>query len=100
MLFVSFFFFFQAEDGIRDYKVTGVQTCALPITRYLPLLAQNRAAKPLPCPGSAPERKNVGPATRSDRFHPARARILHHSLGVQPCSPESDAFRRSSNHLR
>src|SRR5256885_9373711 len=28
-----FFFFFQAEDGIRDYKVTGVQTCALPIFR-------------------------------------------------------------------
>src|SRR5256885_14948767 len=28
---VLFFFFFQAEDGIRDYKVTGVQTCALPI---------------------------------------------------------------------
>src|SRR3989454_12847136 len=31
MLFILFFFFFQAEDGIRDYKVTGVQTCALPI---------------------------------------------------------------------
>src|SRR5256885_16098222 len=28
---MSCFFFFQAEDGIRDYKVTGVQTCALPI---------------------------------------------------------------------
>src|SRR5256885_6709306 len=28
---VLFVFFFQAEDGIRDYKVTGVQTCALPI---------------------------------------------------------------------
>src|SRR5256885_1114604 len=28
---VQQFFFFQAEDGIRDYKVTGVQTCALPI---------------------------------------------------------------------
>src|SRR5256885_15212001 len=28
-----FLFFFQAEDGIRDYKVTGVQTCALPIWR-------------------------------------------------------------------
>src|SRR5256885_3116132 len=26
------FYFFQAEDGIRDYKVTGVQTCALPIS--------------------------------------------------------------------
>src|SRR5256885_2806271 len=28
-------FFFQAEDGIRDYKVTGVQTCALPICGLL-----------------------------------------------------------------
>ena len=27
-----FFFFFQAEDGIRDHCVTGVQTCALPIS--------------------------------------------------------------------
>src|SRR5205807_4957705 len=27
-------FFFQAEDGIRDYKVTGVQTCALPISGW------------------------------------------------------------------
>src|SRR5687768_18021686 len=27
----EFFFFFQAEDGIRDVAVTGVQTCALPI---------------------------------------------------------------------
>src|SRR5690606_40054710 len=27
----SFVFFFQAEDGIRDFHVTGVQTCALPI---------------------------------------------------------------------
>src|SRR5256885_4946842 len=32
-------FFFQAEDGIRDYKVTGVQTCALPI--YLSLGSTN-----------------------------------------------------------
>src|SRR5438046_6910954 len=30
--FFFFFFFFQAEDGIRDWSVTGVQTCALPIT--------------------------------------------------------------------
>src|SRR5438094_2602597 len=28
-----FFFFFQAEDGIRDRTVTGVQTCALPISK-------------------------------------------------------------------
>src|SRR3712207_1023669 len=31
----SFFFFFQAEDGIRDIGVTGVQTCALPISEEL-----------------------------------------------------------------
>src|SRR5256886_13306285 len=30
---LSFFFFFQAEDGIRDLTVTGVQTCALPISQ-------------------------------------------------------------------
>src|SRR5690606_40969544 len=29
-------FFFQAEDGIRDFHVTGVQTCALPILDQLP----------------------------------------------------------------
>src|SRR2546430_5820154 len=30
--YIFFFFFFQAEDGIRDLTVTGVQTCALPIS--------------------------------------------------------------------
>src|SRR2546427_9205926 len=36
MYFMYFFFFFQAEDGIRDLTVTGVQTCALP-QRALPV---------------------------------------------------------------
>src|SRR3989441_1508581 len=31
---MSFVFFFQAEDGIRDKLVTGVQTCALPISQW------------------------------------------------------------------
>src|SRR5256885_7856629 len=35
-----FIFFFQAEDGIRDYKVTGVQTCALPISDFALLKAR------------------------------------------------------------
>src|SRR2546422_10656713 len=35
-----FFFFFQAEDGIRDVAVTGVQTCALPISHHRFMLAQ------------------------------------------------------------
>src|ERR1022692_2762065 len=42
-LVALFYFFFQAEDGIRDYKVTGVQTCALPIC-----LLHRSAARPLP----------------------------------------------------
>src|SRR5207249_5994629 len=33
---VHLFFFFQAEDGIRDRNVTGVQTCALPISLSTP----------------------------------------------------------------
>src|SRR5207248_6503567 len=35
LLIFYFFFFFQAEDGIRDRTVTGVQTCALPISSVL-----------------------------------------------------------------
>src|SRR2546430_3387990 len=38
------FFFFQAEDGIRDLTVTGVQTCALPISRVTGAMA--KASKP------------------------------------------------------
>src|SRR5260370_13846078 len=58
------FFFFQAEDGIRDSSVTGVQTCALPICRWLLseprertlLHSQNdylRSHVTRPCPGSS-----------------------------------------------
>src|SRR5256885_10537772 len=39
------FFFFQAEDGIRDYKVTGVQTCALPISHQPASVAGSRQSK-------------------------------------------------------
>src|SRR3712207_8222171 len=38
ILLLDFVFFFQAEDGIRDIGVTGVQTCALPICQMLLLL--------------------------------------------------------------
>src|SRR5256886_8474821 len=37
LLLLCLFFFFQAEDGIRDLTVTGVQTCALPIFTVTPL---------------------------------------------------------------
>src|SRR5690606_39988269 len=42
-------FFFQAEDGIRDFHVTGVQTCALPISIASALeIGRRRAAQEVP----------------------------------------------------
>src|SRR5205823_11575191 len=40
IIFFFFFFFFQAEDGIRDKLVTGVQTCALPISSTISRLLE------------------------------------------------------------
>src|SRR5688500_19553892 len=52
-------FFFQAEDGIRDYKVTGVQTCGLPISITGSVSAY--AWKPLSSPTTARE---ISPASK------------------------------------
>src|SRR5256885_11533386 len=69
------FFFFQAEDGIRDYKVTGVQTCALPIYRS----ARTRRA----LGGAAGARER-----RPDRAQPRLAsRSEEHTSELQsPCN--------------
>src|SRR6266446_7614934 len=53
-----FCFFFQAEDGIRDYKVTGVQTCALPILPGVARARSRRSVLPSGPGGSARERGN------------------------------------------
>src|SRR2546425_3619644 len=45
LILYVFFFFFQAEDGIRDKLVTGVQTCALPISVRLAMV---RSVMPWP----------------------------------------------------
>src|SRR5687767_15333100 len=46
LFLLVFFFFFQAEDGIRDKLVTGVQTCALPISAAALPAAAGCAAHP------------------------------------------------------
>src|SRR2546422_7584777 len=56
-----FFFFFQAEDGIRDVAVTGVQTCALPISAVA-------ATEPPRARGECVERGGV--VGRNGRRHP------------------------------
>src|SRR6266478_8579832 len=63
-----FFFFFQAEDGIRDLTVTGVQTCALPISavcepgwwEWLPNTID------LPFPDQVPLRSGMASCARAD----------------------------------
>src|SRR3990170_379577 len=44
LVFVVYLFFFQAEDGIRDDLVTGVQTCALPISGFRALFLATLAS--------------------------------------------------------
>src|SRR5256885_11736594 len=66
------FFFFQAEDGIRDYKVTGVQTCALPISIPAACLA----------PGKRP---GAGTGRRAASLRRCRAvRCLPGGPGLRP----------------
>src|SRR5256885_3852414 len=50
----STYFFFQAEDGIRDYKVTGVQTCALPISSAARCWPRVRSPSRRSCQSSRP----------------------------------------------
>src|SRR5690625_7864078 len=68
-----FFFFFQAEDGIRDGHVTGVQTCALPISQLScaptwPPGSRRRAAWAAVAPGApaAPAGAPETPHARSE----------------------------------
>src|SRR5439155_6401088 len=64
------FFFFQAEDGIRDGHVTGVQTCALPIS--IPLVVKANEARPTKIEGN-PEHPDSNGGT--DRY--TQASILN-----------------------
>src|SRR5688500_19846551 len=65
---LDIFFFFQAEDGIRDYKVTGVQTCALPIYPVAPRRVFGTLESPRLLPTQArSEERRVGKEGRSRR---------------------------------
>src|SRR5690606_40062105 len=55
-----FFFFFQAEDGIRDFHVTGVQTCALPISILQDLWLETLTFARLAADGDAGHHRQVG----------------------------------------
>src|SRR5260221_5800407 len=83
---ILFFFFFQAEDGIRDHCVTGVQTCALPISYY------GRPA----CRGSATSRETCRDNRQSWSHETAtRARWGSDSrAAVRPCPADTRSEER------
>src|SRR2546429_7373737 len=78
----SLFFFFQAEDGIRDVAVTGVQTCALPISALAPCcqppntFASQRSRGPVSASSSPSPSTMNAPSftgTESESFFDARS---------------------------
>src|SRR5438270_14044233 len=66
------FFFFQAEDGIRDLTVTGVQTCALPIS----LPRRRHGTTEEECAGRQENRDDIGGGERIDPFRTRRLEMV------------------------
>src|SRR5206468_4620479 len=88
-----FFFFFQAEDGIRDLIVTGVQTCALPIYLRQP----ERPGEPDVAARGRPRRPGTGRDLRALPESPrAVAESGHQALGRRA----ADAGHRRSEERR
>src|SRR5690606_40294206 len=70
------FFFFQAEDGIRDFHVTGVQTCALPIYTRRAVSDQPTADRPTDGRTPAPPLSEMEPWPRVSLCLIQRGRAL------------------------
>src|SRR5205807_7809502 len=68
-------FFFQAEDGIRDYKVTGVQTCALPISSKLLLVRRRSEREARGCDGEC---------VQTCRQHASQVQVRNENRGAHP----------------
>src|SRR5256884_992444 len=85
------YFFFQAEDGIRDVAVTGVQTCALPISALNRVVQRPSLRRVLPAKGSS-ERGRTRLAVGMAR---ARPRPLRHSS----CRRQQSWLDRKSTRL-
>src|SRR5207248_8185050 len=75
--FFFIFFFFQAEDGIRDRTVTGVQTCALPIFPDVVVHPDDRSRRPVDV---VEERGRDGLVVRRTDVH--RGVVLRHLAGL------------------
>src|SRR5215204_6863662 len=97
MALESSFFFFQAEDGIRDHCVTGVQTCALPISARRPSTMRSRAAASIPLVGFGAygvrsEERRVGKECRS-RWSPYHSKTKNRLRAKAPRVTQKQARR-------
>src|SRR5882757_5316655 len=81
-----FFFFFQAEDGIRDIGVTGVQTCALPISSSC---ATCSSARVYPCSA-----RKFPALPHSKRLPPKGCRSTVSRMTGTPLAPGTPMMRR------
>src|SRR6266540_3515077 len=98
--FFFFLFFFQAEDGIRDRDVTGVQTCALPISFSALLLGMAFAFGWTPCIGPVLGGVLTISATQNDVGTGIRL-LAAYSLGLGlPFILTALFLRRAVTHLK
>src|SRR5262249_59061397 len=80
---VSFvFFFFQAEDGIRDWSVTGVQTCALPISSAASAAPFTASSERAAAPGRGPAMASTAPAPEQIGRASCRERVEMSAVAV------------------
>src|SRR5205807_7071960 len=79
-----------AEDGIRDYKVTGVQTCALPICEQVNIIRQ-RVSSPVNMNFFC--HKPVDADPKQEAGWKARLAAYYRELGLDPAAPFSAANR-------
>src|SRR6266536_5309758 len=95
---LHFFFFFQAEDGIRDPLVTGVQTCALPISAGGIGISHGGARVEVPDvrPGLVSQLE----ADRSHAVFPLRLLVLEKETLVEASDPVEDVPPRREHGTR
>src|SRR6266852_8151964 len=94
-----YFFFFQAEDGIRDATVTGVQTCALPIYPGAGVLCGSGTGAAAIAPEGG---RGAGPAARCKKARTETRGGMAFSAWLRSgaCSVECDRGRRGCHQER
>src|SRR5206468_7947531 len=90
-----FFFFFQAEDGIRDLIVTGVQTCALPISRRASFAARELGRR-ADRAREIPPRQAQLRLGRQRHYRPSGGRTVQVAVGRG--HPDRKSTRLNSSH--